>query len=420
MRNLGLNVNNWNPYKGIWYRNDPTTEYYAGGQATFPSNIRPMAIYIASVSKTFFTFADKDSQIVVGEFNHVTQLLSAPVVVGSYTDDDAHKNGAILIDHDGYIYVFYGGHGETSKVRRSSLPLDIRAWQTAVTLPGGTSVTYFQPWEVASGKIMCLSRLDGVGQEFLISNDQAATWTPTTFLANNGTDSAYFISVASVGSFPRTVHVIWNLYEGPTMRRNFYHAETADGGTTWKKSDGTTLTLPIAITAGELILNSGSEQVNTCDLQLDSTGLVRALVLQGLGTSFVWKLIRQNSAGSWSVFTLPPAADHHFDIGSLILVSDDDWRAYLPSDPNLINQDGGEIEEWQSLDRGSTWAKIRVLTSGSTFVHNNVKSVVNGQSDFRAFWSYGDPDVAGLGTPKTKAVDLFMAGDSYTKQMNGT
>jgi hypothetical protein len=213
---------------------------------------------------------------------------------------------------------------------------------------------------------------------------------------------------------------MWNLYEGPTMRWNFYYACSADGGISWTDSAGVPYTLPIAITAGEQILDSGSQQVNTCDMQLDSNGLVRALVLQGLGTSFVWKLIRQNGPLDWSVFTLPPAADHHFDIGGLCLIDDDDWRAYLPSVSIVAGQDGGEIQEWQSLDRGETWELLRNVTSASALVHNNVKTVLGGHPDFRAFWSFGDTDPDQDGTPATSDVKLFMVGDATpARQMAG-
>lgn len=412
-----MKADGWIPYTGAWYRNDPSFDYYSGGQATFPSNIRPMAIYAASVNKTFFTFADRDFNIVVGFLDHATGKLSPLAVIGSYTLGDAHKNGSIMIDHDGYIYCFFGGHGENLRVRRSTVPFSIETWQSSVVIAGGAALTYPQPWELTEGRIVVPMRQDSIGQRLLVSTDQGATWSPTTLLANSGGFGAYFITVAEQGSFPRKIHIIWNVYESATMRRDFFYARSDDGGVSWKKSDGSTLSLPIALEAGEQILDSGTEQVNTCDLQLDTTGLVRALVLQGVGNSFVWKLIRQNGAGSWSVFTLPPPADHHFDIGSLALVGDDDWRAYLPSGANISNQDGGEIEEWQSLDRGATWVKLRIVTSGSTYVHNNVKTVVNGRSDFRIFWSYGDPDVSGTGIPLTNDVKLYMAGDDSVTQM---
>jgi len=112
--------------------------------------------------------------------------------------------------------------------------------------------------------------------------------------------------------------------------------------------------------------------------------------------------------GKWS-FHVVATSDHMYDAGAIVFLEDDDIRIYAPTTPSQPDEDGGEIEEWQSTDGGVTWANTRHLTTGSKYSHNHVKAVFNSQKgDFRVFWNYGDA----RNPPETRDVDLYYYGEA--------
>ena len=97
-----------------------------------------------------------------------------------------------------------------------------------------------------------------------------------------------------------------------------------------------------------------------------------------------------------------------YDGGGLVIRADDDFRIYAPTTPSQPYEDGGEIEEWTSADRGAAWTNTRQITSGSKYSHNHVKVVFNHRrGDFRMMWSYGDSHHP----PATRDVFLYYFGD---------
>lgn len=100
-----------------------------------------------------------------------------------------------------------------------------------------------------------------------------------------------------------------------------------------------------------------------------------------------------------------------YDDGGLVILSGDDFRVYAPTTASQPQEDGGEIDEWRSVDGGVTWTRTAGLTSGSLYSHNNVKVVHNharGKGDFRVFWSYGDS----LYPPDRTEVLLYFYGET--------
>jgi len=145
------------------------------------------------------------------------------------------------------------------------------------------------------------------------------------------------------------------------------------------------------------------------DIQLDSNGNPYILFVDGNTLTYecVWRLA-VCSEGRWRLHEIAKC-DHMYDGGALVFLADDDLKAYLPTTPAQPYEDGGDIDEWQSVDGGETWTNTKHVTSGSKYSHNHVKTVFNHQKgDFRVFWSYGDAK----SPPQTHDVDLFYYGEA--------
>jgi hypothetical protein len=254
---------------------------------------------------------------------------------------------------------------------------------------------------LSAGKITVLYRPSTGGWASRTSSDGCATWgAETTIALSNLTEGSeghgvYAICVSEEGAYPRKLHMIWTSLKVPEqIRKHFWYARSTDG-VSWTKSDGTAYTLPADETTAEKIFDSGSDQVNTQDIQLDSAGNPYALISHGAngglqaedGGPWYFKLVKKK-AGTWQSFDITQG-DHQFDNGALVIVADNDFRALLPTSASQINEDGGNIEEWKSTDGGETWTKVATLTN-DPLSHNNVKTVRGHQPEFLAFWSYGD------------------------------
>ncbi len=411
-------------YSGNWYE-DRTTDYH-GPMTTYTDRHRPMAVYAPSQKKTYFVFGSSDGYAEIGYYDHVTKKFSNPVEVGllhkkSENSEiiDAHRNPSILINSDGYIFVFYGSHGTTMYTRRSLYPYDISSWIDRASIPAHT---YPQSWELKKGEVIHFYRGPDYNGFYRISKDGISSWGNAVKFIDFGVPGArwaYVMTVAENTEFPRTIHATWTIREGPGRpRKNVYYARSEDGGVTWMKSNGTKYQLPINEQSAQKILNSGNDQVQSSDLQVDSFGNVYALYTQGYENGCTWKVLKlDRSTNKWHISEVGAACDHQFDIGSMVIRSPYDIRLYLPSVPTQPNNDGGDVEEWVSTNGGQSWRKRSNLTTNSQYSHNFIRTVYNSAPEFRAFWGYGDSLKGTKRKANTdgKTSELFFYGSNNPK-----
>ncbi len=420
-------------FRGIWYccgtaNALPGRKYvYGGGKATYSAWHRPMAVYARQVDKTFFVFGNPSNAPTISTYDPKTGTFAKPVVIGQNMDKNAHRNPTILIDEvgsaasqAGTIYVFRGYNGMPTYVSRSDRPYDITRWTDRTPVETGKKASYPQPWQLRAGEIF-VSYRQRPGWSFRISKDGAASWEPTVNLVKFGDAQIYAVTVAETGAFPRKIHIVWSRLGGGTpeeirtkhlwaRRYNVYYACSDDGGRTWRRSDGKVLPLPITEATAEKVYDCGQHGVWLKDIQLDSKGDLYVLFIDADVATFrsAWKVAR-HSGGRWTI-TDVTTSDHMYDGGALAILSDDDVRIYGPTTASQPQVDGGEIEEWRSVDGGRTWQNTAHLTTGSQYSHNHVKTVLHherARGDFRIFWSYGDASYP----PASKDVHLYFYGE---------
>lgn len=390
---------------------------YSGAMATYCAWHRPMAIYAAQVDTTFFVFGNPKNYPTISAYDHQTGHVAAPVVLGTNPNLDAHRNPTILLDTDGVIHVFYGAHGHPTRVVRSTRPFDITAWEAAACIPEKN--TYPQPWQLQPEKLFVSYRA-APGWCCRRSVDSARSWQDSVNLVHFRGASIYAVSVAETGTFPRRIHLAWEKMGGGTAeevrtkalwarRYNVYYAYSDDGGTTWRRSDGSVYELPITENKAELLHDSGEHGVWLKDIQLDPDGNPCILFLDADVRTYetTWKFARL-AAGGWHTVEVT-RSDHMYDAGGIVVFGQNDFRIYGPSTAAQQYEDGGEIEEWTSNDSGVTWQNTTHITHASQYSHNHVKVVWNHQkSDFRFLWSYGDSEYP----PATRNVYLFRYGEA--------
>lgn len=342
--------------------------------ALYGDVINPVAIYSSTADKTFIIYQTKktpDRYVARAAcYNHTSNEFSETVLVdGTGLSGDAHGVPSITLDSDGYLYVFYGTHGDTIQYyKKSANPYDISSWgneQTQLTDKKG--FTYPQVFFIDDTLHMFFREGGSDVENYrymyyrTISHTKfdGAVWTSPTVLTNFSDFSetktvSGMYHITYVNPTDNSIHIAYNWFKSATATRyHLYYMKSTDNGKTWTKADGTSLNMPVDENSSEKILDSGSDFCNVClgDIQTTSNG--NPLIL--FNHNKIFKLARWN--GSEWIITVVKEVDHNFDYGTLIIDSDSQYRAYI----TVGNGRGGAIKEYLTTNCGVNWTFQKII-----------------------------------------------------------
>jgi len=398
-------------YKGIWFTLNQFSAYgdkYSGGLGTYTADHIPMAIYAPAVNKTFFVYggttSEKDRYLLcmIGSFDHATNSVSKPVVVYDKLGvDDPHDNPSILLDEEGYIWVFVSGRN-TSRMGykyKSKKPYSIESFEQITS----EVMTYPQPWYIkGQGYFHFFTKYTGERELYFETSRDGVTWTDDQKLAGikRTTDvkSGHYQISNNTGN-KLVTFFNWHPNGNVDQRTNIYYLQTLDFGKTWETIDGKKIALPVEELASVTrIMNYHDQKKNVylCDVNFDKDGNPICLYLTSKGH----EPGPQNGPREWHVLywtgkgwqdKVVCSSDHNYDMGSLI-IQGNSWKIFAPTgDGPQVHGSGGEVIMWESTDRGVTWKRVKDVTKNSERNHNYVRRVVNGKAPFMYFWADGDP-----------------------------
>lgn len=198
---------------------------------------------------------------------------------------DAHCTIAVGVDERGYVHVSGDQHGVALKYMRTTQPGSLNSWFAgAMVGTEESSVTYPQFVRAKSGVLYFFYR-DGVsGNGDLMLNkftSSTKTWTRVAKVIDgkSSTDSAYPQHIAVDRTTGRW-HMIWTWRDGAggaELNVDICYAYSDNEGVTWKKTDGTSYTLPISRAAGEVIFSIAAGPIlNNGGLEVDASGYPHA------------------------------------------------------------------------------------------------------------------------------------------------
>lgn len=400
-------------YKGIWFTLGQFFEYgdkYSGGLGTYTAKHVPLSIYAPAVNKTFFVYGgttgegDRYLLCMMGCYDHQTKLLSQPTVVHDKLGvDDPHDDPSLLIDGDGYIWVFVSGRGRKRMgfKYKSKKPYSIDGFELIST----EEMTYPQPWYVSGqGYFHFFTKYTGVRELYFESSTDGVNWTMDKKLSSIkgvGMEKSGHYQVSNhlgkkIGTFFN-----WHPNGIVDQRTNLYYLQTEDFGKTWTTAAGEQMNIPL----GELDVqarvvdhfSTDEKNVYLKDIQFDTQGNPVCLYI----TSGGHKPGPENNPREWRVSawsgttwrtSIVATSDHNYDMGSL-WIEGSIWTVVGPTqDGPQLHGGGGEVVQWQSKDAGLSWTKKREITGKSDRNHNYVRRVVNGKKPFQYFWADGNPD----------------------------
>lgn len=399
-------------YRGIWFTLNQFSTYgdkYSGGLGTYTAHHMPLAVYAPAVNKTFFVYGgttgenDRYLLCMIGSFDHNKNTVSKPVVVHDKGGvDDPHDNPSLLLDPEGYLWVFVSGRGNARKgfKYRSKKPYDIQSFEQITE----EVMTYPQPMFIeGQGYFHLFTKYTGVRELYFEKSADGITWTDDVKLAGikapTYARSGHYQVSNHVGSRIFTFFN-WHPDGNVDKRTNIYFVQTRDFGESFETIGGQKLKLPledIASPARVMDYETDKKNVYLCDATFDTRGNPVCLYV----TSDGHEPGPQNGAREWRVLVWNGhkwldrkigESDHNYDMGSLF-IGKKTWRMVAPTDSGPQKHgSGGELVLWESRDNGSSWKRRKTLTSDSPRNHNYVRRVVNGKSPFKYFWADGNPD----------------------------
>lgn len=394
-----------NGYRGIWYANQPSGDEYAfkysGGMATYPQQHAPIAIHVPAVKKTFFVYGGttregKPSLLhMVSYFDHETGMVPRPRILLDKRTTDAHDNPTLLIDPDGYLWIFSNSHGTSrpSFIHRSEEPYDIRTFRPIIK----TNFSYSQPWLMENGLFLVLHTRYAGGRRVLheMRSENGSDWSTPRVIAS-AEQGHYQVSTCQ-GNRVATAFNVHPPKGGLNARTNLYYLETTDGEH-WRTAAGNEVTLPVSEKKHpSLVRDYQSEEllVYLKDVNFDRHGHPVILYLTSrhyasgpMGDPRTWRVAHWNGA-EWT-FQEITTSDHNYDFGSLYTEEDGTWRIIAPTDSGAESYaTGGQIVMWTSDDEGANWTKSKVLTKDDVTSHTYVRRPRNAHPDFYALWANG-------------------------------
>ena len=397
-------------YRPIWFELNQKYEYgdkYSGALGTYTAKHHPLAIYSEAVDKTFFVYGGTKSPeskyllCMIGEYDHSSGLISKPLIVCDKMGvDDPHDNPSILIDDQGYIWVFVSGRG---RVRmgfkyKSKKPFSIDGFEKIIT----QEMTYPQPKKMGSTFFNFFTKYTGVRQLYIEKSKNGIQWSDNELLAaipeqKNEKSGHYQISAQyqekKIGTF-------FNRHPNGIVdrRTDLYYIESSDLGETWNTADQQPISIPVTEKNSPCKVEdyaSLKKNIYLKDMVFDSNGRPICLYIRSNGHKpgpvsqpYEWCITKWNGS-KWTTHSIT-TSDHNYDMGSLLFFKED---LYLIA-PTAIGPQkwgvGGELQVWKSDDLGDHWIKEKDLTHKSKMNHSYVRKSENFKAPFIYFWANGD------------------------------
>jgi hypothetical protein len=328
--------------------------------------------------------------------------------------EDHHDNPALMLDSNGYVWVFVSAHGmvRPAYIYRSTEPYSIDSFD----LISETNFSYPQPWYIEGRGFLFLHTRYIEGRHlYFMTSPNGVTWSEPQKLAaidqghyqvswiykgKVGTAFNYHPNASSGGNWDNPEKPGSNpAKNGANNRTNLYYLETDDFGKTWRNAAREPLALPLTLPDNGALVHEYRKEgllVYMKDINFDENGCPVILYVTSRGSESG----PQNSPRTWTTarwdrrkWHISPVtvSDNNYDMGSLYIENDGTWRIIGPTEtgPQPFNS-GGEVAVWVSGDKGLTWKKIRQVTSQSTFNHSYIRRPVNAHPDFYAFWADGN------------------------------
>mgnify|MGYP000232477517 CR=1 FL=1 len=404
-------------YRGIWFELNQKYAYgdkYSGALGTYTAKHIPLAVYSPEVNKTFFVYGGTTQEderhllCMVGTYDHTTGLVSKPTVAyDKQKVDDPHDNPTILIDDEGYIWVFVSGRGTSRKgvKLKSNKPFSIDSFDILET----SEFTYPQIWNTDKGFFHFFTKYKflGVRELFFESFLNKKNWTSSKKLASipSGEDRlGGHYQISGMYKKGKILGTFFNRHTNGNVdtRSDLYYLQTTNYGSSWSTVYGRKIAPPVnMVKSRSRVIDYRTQQKNVYlkDMAFDNNGNPVCLYITSEGhepgpvsAPYEWRVTFWT--GEKWVTNIVTTSDHNYDMGSIYIMENDIWKIVGPTEDGPQKYGvGGEIAIWVSDDCGRTWSKEKTITENSELNHSYVRRPLQPKAPFSFFWANGNPKV---------------------------
>jgi hypothetical protein len=397
----------------------------------FPHALR----FTGTYDRTYVVYIDEHCNPTIVFYDHDTGFWSDPVqVLVADPQDDGHTAAALAIDANGYLFVCGGCYQTPLRIRRSINPESIATWGNEVEVSASQS-TYANLFFCGTDLYVYWRSNSSWCRK--ISTDGGLTWASDK-LAMNSSSYAVYPRFWRGGQSPTPYIYTAFLVTDGTIYKDVYFAYSDDGGTAWRKADGTLITsnsqtAPVNETNADLVYANDHIHGWIQDLTTDADGYPTILFCLGDETldSINMLKVAKWTGVAWSINDVGEV-NNRYCYGSLRRLSDGSFEVYAPdggdANGNVSGATyGGEIiRKWTSAD-GETWIEAGDVVHGIE-VKSNVTSVLNAttllpieDSDVEILWGAGETNpgrVESWGSTKHLSPILRAYDNNYVMVLN--
>ena len=251
---------------------------YAATQVN--ATIYRVGALISDEARQWATYYDAQAQIVVAARDLAGGAWSLTTIPGARKVRDAHNGSVLGLSSDGLLHLAYDHHNDPLRYRVSTRPGDHTAFDPERPMTGEREdrVTYPQFVNAPDGTLFCFYRDGRSGDGDLCLNRYAPGrgWSVVHhgLIAGLGRCNPYWWRPAFGPD--GDLHLAWCWRDTPDAETNHdvCYARSADGGVTWRRSDGRPQPLPITPDSAETIdpVPHGSTLPNQCAAAIDRHG----------------------------------------------------------------------------------------------------------------------------------------------------
>lgn len=354
--------------------------------------------YSGTHNRTYFAWHSHKGKIEMRYYDHTTKSLSDVYEVDDLNDItsacpvDDHNAPTVYVRSDGKIIVFYSLHWGGLYYKKSTNAEDISAWGARQTIEGiTTEACYPKPRKVGSD-LWLFYRYGYTGSQrqeaYRISTNDGDSWGDRNRLIEFATnDLAIYAFIATSGN---EIHVAWTKrpdYGGSPQAKNIYYIYSSDGGTNWKKRNGTAITLPCSEAEADLVFDSGEDQSYMWDLVLDGSNNPFIAFAYKVEPNHEFRFAKY-SAG-WLTYQITTSSQlydaSHFYSGGVVIDPNNVYQVYLSKKQTKL-----EIERWKSTNGSVNWTKDISITSDSAKDNFRPQVVKDYNPELILLWVYGD------------------------------